>query len=91
MGQMNTIMLLLTDRSVVQISPLLQDFSKYLKSNTVVKDLLNVQYIQSINAIVKDYRNPSAHPGFMTLESAQKCKNIMPDKLDYLMDCLAAE
>lgn len=91
MGQMNTIMSLLTDSSVVQISPLLQDFNKYLKSNTVVKDLLNVQYIQSINAIVKDYRNPSAHPGFMTLESAQKCKNIMPDKLDYLMNCLAMQ
>ena len=38
-------MSLLTDSSVVQISPLLQDFNKYLKSNTVVKDLLNVQYI----------------------------------------------
>lgn len=91
LGQMNTIMSLLTDRNVVQMSPLLQDFSKYLKTNTVVKDLLNVQYIQSINAIVRDYRNPSAHPGFMTLESAQKCKNIMPDKIDYLMDCLSAE
>lgn len=91
LGQMNTIMSLLTDRTVVQMSPLLQDFSNYLKTNTVVKDLLNIQYIQSINAIVRDYRNPSAHPGFMTFESAQKCKSIMPDKIDYLMDCLAAE
>ena len=54
----------------------------------MVTDLLNVQYIKKINDLVEKYRNPSAHPGFMTFEKAQKCKDIMPDRLDYLMECV---
>lgn len=89
LGQMNTIMSLVNDSNVVSASPLLQDFKSYLEQETVVNDLLNVQYIKKINDLVEKYRNPAAHPGYMTLEKAQKCKEIMPDRLDYLMDCLS--
>ena len=89
LGQMNTIMSLVNDTSVVSASPLLQDFRDYLEQETVVTDLLNVQYIRKINDLVEKYRNPAAHPGFMTLDKAQRCKEIMPDRLDYLMDCLS--
>lgn len=89
LGQMNTIMSLLTDNQTVRISPLLQDFKAYLESETVARDLLNVRYIQSINRLVEDYRNPSAHPGFMPLDKAKRCKEIMPERIDYLMDCLS--
>ncbi|PWT28746.1 hypothetical protein [Butyrivibrio fibrisolvens] len=91
MGQMNTIMSLVANRDVVKISPLLQDFNKYLTTNTVIKKLLNTQYIESLNIIVKDYRNPSAHPGYMSLDKAENCKKITPEKLDYLLDCLIHE
>lgn len=88
LGQMNTIMSIMNEETVVAASPLLQDFKTYLESETVAQDLLNVQYIRKINDLVEKYRNPSAHPGFMTLEKAQKCKEILPDRLDYLMECL---
>jgi hypothetical protein len=89
LGQMNTIMSLANDTSVVSASPLLQDFREYLEQETVISDLLNVQYIRKINDLVEKYRNPAAHPGFMTLDKAKKCKEIMPERLDYLMDCLS--
>ena len=89
LGQMNTIMSLVNETNVVSASPLLQDFRNYLEQETVVSDLLNVQYIRKINDLVEKYRNPAAHPGFMNLDKAQKCKEIMPDRLDYLMDCLS--
>lgn len=87
-GQMNTIMSLMNEENIVNDSPLLQDFKEYLYSETIAKDLLNVQYIREINHLVEKYRNPSAHPGYMTLDKAKKCKEIMPDRIDYLMDCL---
>ncbi len=89
LGQMNTIMSMVNDASVISASPLLQDFRDYLEKETSVADLLNVQYIRKINDLVEKYRNPAAHPGFMTLDKAQKCKEIMPDRLDYLMNCLS--
>lgn len=89
LGQMNTVMSLMNDSNVVNASPLLQDFKNYLDSATIANALLNVQYIRKINDLVEKYRNPSAHPGFMTLDKATKCKEMMPDRMDYLMDCLS--
>ena len=89
LGQMNTILSLINDETIVCASPLLQDFRHYLEQETIADDLLNVQYIRKINDLVEKYRNPAAHPGFMTLEKAQRCKEIMPERLDYLMDCIS--
>lgn len=89
LGQMNIIMSLMNESSIVSRSPLLQDFEAYLKTKTVAKDLLNAEYIKKINDIVSKYRNPSAHPGFMPLEKAQKCKDIIPERMDYLMECVS--
>lgn len=88
LGQMNTIMSIMNQDNVVAASPLLQDFKTYLECQTVVHDLLNVQYIRKINDLVDKYRNPSAHPRLMTLEEAKECREIMPERLDYFMDCL---
>lgn len=89
LGQMNTILSLTNDPKVVSQSPLLQDFKDYLTTATEANDLLNAQYIKKINDLVEKYRNPSAHPGFMTLDKAQKCKDIMPERIDYLMECVS--
>ena len=88
LGQMNTILSITGDSSIVAKSPLLKDFVDYLKDNTEVNDLLDSKYIKKINDIVNKYRNPSAHPEFMSLEKANECREIMPDRLDYLMECV---
>ena len=90
LGQMNTIMSIMKEPQAVNDSPLLQDFKSFLDSETVVSDLLNAQYIHKINDLVEKYRNPSAHPGFMDFDKAEKCKEIMPDRMDYLMNCVCA-
>lgn len=89
LGQMNTVLSLMNKAEIVEASPLLQDFKEYLGRKTVLTDLLDVHYINKINDLVRQYRNPAAHPGVMSLDQAQKCKEIMPERIDYLMDCLA--
>jgi hypothetical protein len=76
------------EQQTVRMSPLLQDFGQYLGNNTETQKLLDTGYINKINEIVNKYRNPSAHPEFMTIEKANECREIMPDRLDYLMECL---
>lgn len=90
LGQMNTILSLANDNAIVQKSPLLKDFVAYLHKNTEAKKLLDGKYIKKVNEIVSKYRNPSAHPEFMPIEKAQECRDIMPDRLDYLMECVIA-
>lgn len=88
LGQMNMILTFAGDVQLVKKSPLLKDFVEYLEKNTEAKNLLDAKYIKKVNDIVNKYRNPSAHPEFMSLEKANECREIMPDRLDYLMDCL---
>lgn len=85
---MNTNLSLAMDVSVVRMSPLIQDFVEYLKNNTESKGLLDSEYIDKINDIVNKYRNPSAHPEYMSRQKAEKCKKIMPDRHDYLLECV---
>ena len=88
LGQMNMILSIATDRNTVSLSPLLQDFVSYLNNNTEAKNLLDTKYIDKINDIVNKYRNPSAHPEYMSRQKAEKGKEIMPDRLDYLLECV---
>lgn len=90
LGQMNTILSIMKDEAIVQKSPLLKDFEDYLLHNTEAKMLLDAEYIRKINEIVNKFRNPSAHPEFMSVEKANECREIMPERLDYLMDCVIA-
>ncbi len=89
LGQMNTILSITGDSQIVAKSPLLKDFVDYLKENTEVNNLLDSKYIKKINDIVSKYRNPSAHPEFMSIEKVNECREIMPDRLDYLMECVS--
>lgn len=88
LGQMNAILSMLKNEELVLASPLLQDFKKYLDDNTEAVMLLDADYIKKINDIVNKYRNPSAHPDFMSLAKANECREVMPDRIDYLMDCV---
>lgn len=71
-------------------SSLLKDFVDYLNKNTEAKSLLDSKYIKKVNEIVNKYRNPSAHPEFMSIEKANECREVMPDRVGYLIDCITA-
>lgn len=89
-GQMNTILSIMKEADTVRISPLLQDFQSFLEQNTEAQNLLDAVYINKVNDIVKKYRNPSAHPEFMSIEKANECREVMPERIDYLLDCVNA-
>ena len=89
LGQMNTILSIMRDEEIIKKSPLLKDFEDYLKNNTEAKMLLDSNFIQQVNEIVNKYRNPSAHPEYMSIDKANECREIMPERLDYLMDCVS--
>ena len=88
LGQMNAILSMTKDVMLVNQSRLLRDFLSYLNQNAEANRLLDPGYIQKINDIVNKYRNPSAHPQLMSLEKANECREIMPDRLDYLIECV---
>ena len=90
LGQMNTILSLLKRADILGNSPLLQDFEAYISKEYDSGNLLSAAYLAKIIQFVKDYRNPSAHPEFMDFEKAKECKEIMPERIDYLLDCLMA-
>ncbi len=90
LGQMNTILSLLKNEEEVRNSPLLKDLNHFISNEYDAVRLLHIDYISKINRVVNDFRNPSAHPEFMDLSKAQECKDIMPDRIDYLMDCVTA-
>ncbi|MFB6732579.1 hypothetical protein ACFCVW_29675 [Bacillus mobilis] len=88
LGQMNMILSSLKRSNALSESPLLQDFENYISRQYDSRSLLSAAYMAKISQIVNDYRNPSAHPEFMGFEKAKECKDIMPARIDYLIDCL---
>lgn len=86
LGQMNRILSMLSNKKIVRNSPLLQDFYLYLENKYNVEALLNRDYINMINTIVREYRNPSAHPEYLNLKVAEQCKSIIPEKIDYFLN-----
>ena len=89
LGQMNWILSLLGDRRALSESPLLKDFDDYLHYNTEAARLLDPDYIGKINDLVKNYRNPSAHPEVMDIQKANQCREFMPDRIDYFISCVS--
>lgn len=87
---MNTILSITSNSDIIRKSPLIKDFVDYLNKNTKVNNLLDSKYIKKVNEIVNKYRNPSAHPEFMSIEKANECREVMPERIDYLIDCIIA-
>ncbi len=88
LGQMNIIVSLMKEPNLVAQSQLLKEFDVFLDKETAKERLLKKSYTEQISEIVKDYRNPSAHSEYMTLDKATKCKEFMPDRMDYLINCV---
>ena len=44
--------------------------------------------IVKIDELIKNYRNPSAHSEFVSLQMAKDCREIFPERLNYFEKCL---
>lgn len=87
LGDMNFILDKLTINEVIENSVLMKDLRDYISKHFHENELLTAEYMARIAKLVNDYRNPSAHPEFVSLEIAKECKEFLPDQIDFLIEC----
>lgn len=85
LGKMRTYLEWLNGETVTK-SPLLQDLKAFVLER-FEKELLNVDYLEEIKTIIKDYRNQSAHPpGIIDSENALEFHKQIKECLNNLME-----
>ena len=84
LGSMEVNLRYLTGRTVEK-SPLLQDLKAYVL-NKFRQEFLNIEYLDEIKTIIRDYRNKSAHPNIIDAEQAVKFHKQMKECLISLME-----
>lgn len=84
LGSMELNLRYLTGRTIEK-SPLLQDLKEFIL-NRFEKELLNIEYLDEIKTIIRDYRNQSAHPNLMNTEKATTFHKQMKECLINLME-----
>ncbi len=67
-----------------QKSPLLSDLKNFVL-NRFEKEILNIEYLDQIKTIIRDYRNKSAHPNLIDTEKAIKIHKEMKECLIQLI------
>lgn len=87
-GQMRTTLQQLSDTDLINDSPLLKDFYDYLDKNIQIDELIKNEYMDQIDELIKNYRNPSAHSEFVSLQMAKDCREIFPERLNYFEKCV---
>ncbi|PWK16743.1 hypothetical protein LV89_04766 [Arcicella aurantiaca] len=84
LGSMEVNLRYLTGKTVEK-SPLLQDLREFVLDH-FEKELLNIEYLDEIKTIIRDYRNQSAHPNLMDTEKATTFHKQMKECLINLME-----
>lgn len=84
LGSMEVNLRYLTGRTVEK-SPLLQDLKSFVL-NRFKEEFLNIEYLDEIKTIIRDYRNQSAHPNLIDTEKAVKFHKQMKECLISLME-----
>ena len=83
LGSMELNLRYLTGKTVEK-SPLLQDLKSFVL-NKFKQEFLNIEYLDEIKTIIRDYRNQSAHPNLIDTEKAVKFHKQMKECLISLM------
>ena len=65
----------LTGRTVEK-SPLLQDLKRFVLDR-FKQEFLNIEYLDNLKTIIRDYRNQSAHPNLIDTEKAVEFLEIV--------------
>jgi len=84
LGSMEVNLRYLTGKTVEK-SPLLQDLKNFVLSR-FRQEFLNIEYLDEIKTIIRDYRNQSAHPNLIGTEKAIKFHKKMKECLISLME-----
>jgi type I restriction-modification system DNA methylase subunit len=84
LGSMEVNLRYLTGRTIER-SPLLQDLKEFILDR-FEKELLNIEYLDEIKTIIKDFRNQSAHPNLMDTEKAIEFHKQIKECLINLME-----
>ncbi|CAL2101862.1 N-6 DNA methylase [Tenacibaculum sp. 190130A14a] len=84
LGSMEVNLRYLTGRTVDK-SPLLQDLKSFVL-NRFKDEFLNIEYLDEIKTIIRDYRNQSAHPNLIDTQKAIKFHKQMKQCLVSLME-----
>lgn len=84
LGSMEVNLRYLTGRTIDR-SPLLQDLKEFILDR-FEKELLNIEYLDEIKTIIKDFRNQSAHPNLMNTEQAIEFHKQIKECLINLME-----
>lgn len=84
LGSMEVNLRYLTGKTVEK-SPLLQDLKSFVL-NRFKEEFLNIEYLDEIKTIIRDYRNQSAHPNLIDTEKAVKFHKQMKECLISLME-----
>lgn len=83
LGSMEVNLRYLTGKTIEK-SPLLQDLKVFVLERFEI-ELLNIEYLDEIKTIIRDFRNMSAHPNLMDLEKATIFHKHMSECLISLM------
>jgi len=71
--------------TTVEKSPLLQDLKSFVL-NRFKQEFLNIEYLDEIKTIIRDYRNQSAHPNLIDTEKAVRFHKKIKECLISLME-----
>jgi len=88
LGDMKFILDKLLIPEVIENSKLLRDFKKFISQYFIGEQLLNMDYLSNISKLITEYRNPAAHPEFVSFVKAKECKEFLPEQMDYLIECI---
>jgi len=84
LGSMEVNLRYLTGKTIEK-SPLLQDLKNFVLKR-FQQEILNIEYLDEIKAIIRDYRNQSAHPNIINAEQAVKFHKQIKECLISLME-----
>lgn len=87
LGDMHFILNSLVCEERINNSVLLQNLKEFIEKHFDCK-LLNEGYISNISKLVNNYRNPAAHPEYVSQKVAEECKEFIPEQMDYLIECI---
>lgn len=75
-------------RAVKPRRPLSRLFREYLESRTTTGSVLGRPFLDNLDEVVNDYRNPCAHTDLVDKKRAIDCRRFLPPQIDLLLGSL---